>query len=249
MRMLLAGNWKMNGLRASLGEIRALGRALADGQIAGEVLVCPPTTLIAEASKAAAGSAVAIGGQDCHPESAGPYTGDVSAEMLRDAGATAVIVGHSERRQYHGETNALIAAKAKAGQRAGLGVILCVGESEGERDSGRAVTTVTDQLAACLVSGVSPRGLVIAYEPVWAIGTGRTPASGEIAEMHQALRENLTQLFGGDARDVRVLYGGSVKPANAAEILILPAVDGALIGGASLKAADFLAIARAAPRR
>src|SRR5947209_9315092 len=155
MRMLLAGNWKMNGLRASLGEIRALGRALADGPIAGEVLICPPTTLIAEASKAAAGSVVAIGAQDCHPEAAGPYTGDVSAEMLRDAGATAVIVGHSERRQYHGETDVLIAAKAKAGQRAGLGVILCVGESEAERDSGRAVAIVTGELGACLTSGAS----------------------------------------------------------------------------------------------
>lgn len=248
MRMLLAGNWKMNGLKTSLSEIRALARALADGPIAAEVLICPPTTLAAEAAKAATGSVIAIGGQDCHPEPAGAFTGDISAEMLRDAGATAVIVGHSERRQYHGETNALIAAKAKAGQRAGLSVILCVGESEAERDAGRAVETVTGQLADCL-SGVSPVGLIIAYEPVWAIGTGRTPSSTEITEMHRAISDHLKARFGTETKQIRVLYGGSVKPGNAAEILGLPDVDGALIGGASLKAADFLAIARAAPRR
>ena len=238
----------MNGLKTSLGEIRALARALADGPIAAEVLICPPTTLVAEAAKAAAGTPIAIGGQDCHPEPSGAFTGDISAEMLRDAGATAVIVGHSERRQYHGETDALIAAKAKAGQRAGLSVILCVGESEAEHDAGRAVATVTDQLAGCL-NGVAPGGLTIAYEPVWAIGTGRTPSSGEIKDMHVAVKGHLKERFGAETKGVRVLYGGSVKPANAAEILGLSDVDGALIGGASLKAADFLAIARAAPRR
>jgi len=248
MRMLLAGNWKMNGLKTSLSEIRALSRALADGPIAAEFLICPPATLVAEAAKAAAGTAVAIGGQDCHPEAAGAFTGDISAEMLRDAGATWVIAGHSERRQYHGETDALIAAKAKAGQRAGLSVILCVGESEAERDAGRAISTVTGQLAGCL-AGASPGGLTIAYEPVWAIGTGRTPSGTEIEEMHRAVKDHLKERFDTEAKGVRVLYGGSVKPANAAEILALPHVDGALIGGASLKAADFLAIARAAPRR
>jgi triosephosphate isomerase len=246
--MLLAGNWKMNGLKASLGEIRALARALADDPIPAEFLVCPPTTLIAEAAKAALGSVIAIGGQDCHPEPAGAFTGDISAEMLRDAGATAVIVGHSERRQYHGETNALVAAKAKAGQRAGLLVILCVGESEDERAKGDAVPAVTEQLAASL-AGVAGRSLVIAYEPVWAIGTGRTCASVDITEMHGAVRVELERKFGGSAKTIRVLYGGSVKPGNAGEILSLNDVDGALIGGASLKAADFLAIARAAPRR
>jgi len=249
MRMLLAGNWKMNGLKASLGEIRALGRALADTPIAADVLICPPATLIAEAAKAAAGSVVAIGGQDCHPEPAGAYTGDISAEMLRDAGATAVIVGHSERRQYHHETDAIIAAKARAGQRAGLSVILCVGESEAERQAGSAIAVVTEQFRACLPSSISSLGLVIAYEPVWAIGSGRPCTTADITEMHRVLREELLRRFGAEAKAIRTLYGGSVKPQNAAEILNLPDVDGALIGGASLKAADFLAIARAAPKR
>ncbi len=249
MRMLLAGNWKMHGLKASLGEIRALGRALADEPTQGHVLVCPPATLIVEAVKAAEGSSIAIGGQDCHAQASGAFTGDISAEMLRDAGATAVIVGHSERRLYHGESNATVAAKTKAARRAGLHPILCVGETEEERSAGRAISVVTAQLKASIAPEVKAADLAVAYEPVWAIGTGKTPMSDEIAQMHEAVRSALSARFGSEAALVRILYGGSVKPENAASILAIPNVDGALIGGASLKAADFLAIIRAAPRR
>ncbi len=247
MRMLLAGNWKMNGLKAALSEIRALKRALADKPAPGDVLVCPPATLIADAVKAAEGSAIAIGGQDCHALASGAYTGDISAEMLRDAGATAVILGHSERRQYHGETNLIVAGKLKAARRAGLTAILCVGESDKERDSGRAVSIVTQQLQASIPPDIEASDLVVAYEPIWAIGTGRNAKSAEIADMHDAIRAVLAERFAGAG--VRILYGGSVKPDNAAEILSVKNVDGALIGGASLKAADFLAIILAAPKR
>jgi triosephosphate isomerase (TIM) len=247
MRMLLAGNWKMHGLKSSLAEIRALGRALSDDPSGCQVVVCPPATLIAEAVKAADGSPVAIGGQDCHAQPAGAYTGDISAEMLRDAGGTAVIVGHSERRLYHGETNAMVAAKAKAAARAGLHTIICVGETEAERLAGKAEAIVTGQLRECVAPDLKPTEIAIAYEPVWAIGTGRTPSREEIAQMHASIRANLGASFKGGA--VRVLYGGSVKPDNAAEILAIPNVDGALVGGASLKAGDFLAIIRAAPKR
>ena len=249
MRMLLAGNWKMHGLRASLAEVRALARALSDDPSPCRVLVCPPATLIAEALKAVDGSPVAIGGQDCHPQPSGAFTGEISAEMLRDAGATAVIVGHSERRQYHGETNAVVAAKAKAGARAGLKTIICVGETEAERTAGKAEEIVTGQLKACVLSELIPADISVAYEPVWAIGTGRTASSADIAQMHASVRANLGEIFGAKGSAVRVLYGGSVKPDNAADILAIPNVDGALVGGASLKAADFLAIIRAAPKR
>ena len=247
MRMLLAGNWKMNGLRASLAEIRALKRGLAETPPRGDILVCPPATLIADAAKAAEGSLVAIGGQDCHPLPSGAFTGDISAEMLRDAGATAVILGHSERRLYHGETDSLIAAKVKAARRAGLTAILCVGESEAQRDQGRAAPVVAAQLEASVPAEIAASDLVIAYEPIWAIGTGKTPRAMEIAQMHQAVRALLTARFGAEGAEIRILYGGSVKPDNAAEILAVPNVDGALIGGASVKAADFLAIIRATP--
>jgi triosephosphate isomerase (TIM) len=249
MRALLVGNWKMNGLKASLGEIRAMGRAFADEPPPGDVLICPPATLIGEAVRAAAGSVIAIGGQDCHPQPAGAFTGDVSAEMLRDSGAMAVIVGHSERRHYHGESNQAVAAKALAGQRASLFVIVCVGETETERLAGRAVEVVTAQLRESLPADINGGQMAVAYEPVWAIGTGRTPTTTEILEIHTAIREALQTRHGAEGTDMRILYGGSVKPENAAEILALPNVDGALIGGASLKAADFLRIARAAPRR
>jgi len=249
MRMLLAGNWKMNGLRASLGEIRALGRALADEPSTAHVLVCPPATLIAEAVKAAQGTAVSIGGQDCHAQASGAFTGDISAEMLRDAGATAVIVGHSERRQYHGESDAMVSAKITAARRAGLQPIVCVGETDAERMGGRAIAVVTAQLEASLAANGGCEDLAIAYEPVWAIGTGKTPSLSDIAEMHDAVKAALQKRFGDAATSVRVLYGGSVKPENATPILAIPNVDGALIGGASLKAADFLAIIRAAPKR
>jgi triosephosphate isomerase (TIM) len=248
MRTLLAGNWKMNGLKGALGEIRALGRAFADEPPPGDVLICPPATLISEASRAAAGSAIAIGGQDCHPQPAGAFTGDISAEMLRDAGATAVIVGHSERRQFHGESNELVAAKARAAQRASLYAIVCVGETEAERLAGRALDVVTTQLRESLPAELGSSEAAVAYEPVWAIGTGRTPTTSEIQEMHAAIRAALRER-GPDMANIRILYGGSVKPENAAEILAVPNVDGALVGGASLKAADFLRIARAVPKR
>jgi triosephosphate isomerase (TIM) len=249
MRALLAGNWKMNGLKAAVGEIRALGRAFADSVPYGEVLICPPATLIGEAVRAAAGTLVAIGAQDCHAEPQGAFTGDISAEMLRDAGATAVIVGHSERRQHHGETSPKVAAKASAARRAGLYAVICVGETESERRDGRATDVVSGQLRESLPEGLKGSEAAVAYEPVWAIGTGRTPTSGEIREMHQAIREALRARFGAEGADMRILYGGSVKPDNAAEILAIANVDGALVGGASLKASDFLRIVRSAPRR
>jgi triosephosphate isomerase len=249
MRRVFAGNWKMNGLRGTLSEIRTLARAFVQGPPAGTILMCPPSTLIAEAVKAVQGSPIAIGGQDCHSESSGAFTGDVSAEMLRDAGATWVIVGHSERRQRHGETDAIVAEKAKAAHRAGLTAILCVGESQPERDTGRAIGVVSAQLASSIPRGLGPSDFVLAYEPVWAIGTGRTAKPADIGEMHGALRSLLAAQFGATEEPVRILYGGSVKPENAAAILAVPDVDGALIGGASLKAADFLAIVQAAPKR
>ncbi|MEI9885033.1 MAG: triose-phosphate isomerase [Rhizomicrobium sp.] len=241
MRQWIAGNWKMNGTGASLAEIEALARAVQAP--ACDVLICPPATLIARAAAAARGSAVAIGGQDCHAEASGAFTGEVSAEMLRDAGAVAVIVGHSERRQYHAETDAVVAAKARAAWRAGLAAIVCIGETEAERDAGRAYEVCGAQLAGSLPPGATPQNTAIAYEPVWAIGTGRTPTTPDIAAMHAHIKVGLPA-------PLRILYGGSVKPSNAAEILGLADVGGALVGGASLKAADFLTIvgaARAAP--
>ena len=248
MRTLLAGNWKMNGLKGALGEIRALGRAFTDEAPPGDVLICPPATLVSEAAKAASGTAVAIGGQDCHAQPSGAFTGDISAEMLRDAGATAVIVGHSERRQYHDESNETVAAKARAAHRASLYAIVCVGETEAERLAGRAIDVVSTQLRESVPTEFGGHQVAVAYEPVWAIGTGRTPTVNEIREMHAAIRAVLSER-GAEGSHIRILYGGSVKPENAAEILVIPNVDGALVGGASLKAADFLRIIRAAPRR
>src|SRR6187551_59165 len=239
MRTLLAGNWKMNGLKGALGEIRALGRAFTDEAPPGDVLICPPATLVSEAAKAASGTLVAIGGQDCHAQPSGAFTGDISAEMLRDAGATAVIVGHSERRQYHSESNETVAAKARAAHRASLHAIVCVGETEAERLAGRAIDVVSTQLRESVPAEFGGHQVAVAYEPVWAIGTGRTPTVNEIREMHAAIRAVLSER-GPDGSHIRILYGGSVKPENAAEILVIPNVDGALVGGASLKAADFL---------
>jgi triosephosphate isomerase len=245
-RLLLAGNWKMNGLRASIAEIRALGRALSDAP-GVDVLICPPVTVMAEAAKAAEGTRVSIGGQDCHARASGAFTGDISAEMLRDAGASHVILGHSERRQYHAESDAVIAEKIVGARRAGLSVILCVGETESVRDAGKAEAFVTEQLRASIPGDAGPDDLTIAYEPVWAIGTGRTPTPGQVAAMHLALREALAVRFSpADAVNIRLIYGGSVKPDNAAELLSVNNVDGALVGGASLKASDFLAIIGAA---
>jgi len=245
MRQLIAGNWKMHGMGSSLGEIETMRANLAQVPPHADVLICPPATLLSRAA-ATASVTVAFGAQDCHPEISGAFTGDVSAEMLRDAGATAVIVGHSERRQYHGETDSIVNAKAKAAWRAGLTAIICVGETEDQRTRGEAADIVARQLAGSVPDGAAPATTVIAYEPVWAIGTGKTPTSAEIAEMHGHIRDCLARRFGAAAVSMRVLYGGSVKPANAGEILNLANIDGALVGGASLKAADFLAIVSAA---
>jgi triosephosphate isomerase len=245
MRRLAAGNWKMNGLAAHLAEIDALAAAVpAPGC---EVLICPPATLVAPMARRVAdlGAAIHVGGQDCHPAPSGAHTGDVAAAMLRDAGASHVIVGHSERRADHGETDALVRAKAAAALAAGLTAIVCVGETEAERDAGRTLEVVGRQLHGSLPDGAGPETVVVAYEPVWAIGTGRTPTLPEIAEVHADLRARLAGRFGPAAGGFRLLYGGSVKPGNAAAIFALPDVDGALVGGASLKAADFAAIVAA----
>jgi triosephosphate isomerase len=243
MRSLVAGNWKMNGLAASLGELQALKEALAApaGAPACDVLLCPPATLIAQAAGHVKG-AFALGGQDCHAEPKGAFTGDLSAEMLKDAGASFVILGHSERRQYHGETNGQVAAKVRAAWRAGLTAIICIGESEAQRNAGDAPHICRGQLSESVPPEASSANTVIAYEPVWAIGTGRTPTSADIAAMHAHIRACLVGKLGPAGAGVLILYGGSVNPGNAAEILGLPDVGGALVGGASLKAADFLKI-------
>ncbi|MCC1481333.1 triose-phosphate isomerase [Roseibaca sp. Y0-43] len=231
---LAAGNWKMNGLRADLVELRALV-AVQPAPDCG-VLICPPATLLAPMAEIAAGSHVQLGGQDCHTGKSGAHTGDISADMLADAGARYVILGHSERRADHGESSDLVAEKARAAHSAGLIAIICVGETEAERDAGATLDVVLSQLKASTPAGATAANTVIAYEPVWAIGTGRTPTLEQIAEVHDALRATVP-----DA-DMSLLYGGSVKPGNAAEIFGLANVDGALVGGASLKAADFGAI-------
>jgi triosephosphate isomerase (TIM) len=243
MRKLAAGNWKMNGSMAALTEVTAL--IAAHPSPACEVLLCPPATLIAPMRDTAKGSAVRVGGQDCHPKTSGAHTGDISAAMLREAGASHVILGHSERRTDHGETDALVKAKAEAALAAGLVAVVCIGETEAERDAGQTLAVIGRQLGGSLPSAATAANLVIAYEPVWAIGTGRTPTLAEIAEVHAFLRDRLTGLVGAEAASTRLLYGGSVKPSNAAEIFAVPHVDGALVGGASLKAADFGAIVAA----
>lgn len=235
MRKLAAGNWKMNGVAADLDQIAAI--AAVDAGC--EVLICPPATLISRA----AGLGVLLGGQDCHAAGQGAHTGDVSAAMLVDAGASHVILGHSERRTDHGETSAAVAGKVLAAQGAGLVAIVCVGETEAERDAGRTLAVIGAQLAESVPEGVDLARLVVAYEPIWAIGTGRVPVDAEIAEVHAFLRAELLARF-GDA-SVRLLYGGSVKPGNAAGIFAIPNVDGALVGGASLKAVDFAGIVTA----
>lgn len=245
MRPLVAGNWKMNGIAASLGELAALRDALAKQMPPCDVLICPPATLIAQAAEWVKGG-FALGGQDCHAQTQGAFTGDISAEMLKDAGASYVIVGHSERRQYRGETDSDVAAKARAAWRAGLKAIICIGESEAQRDAGQAHVICRGQLEVSVPDGATPANTVIAYEPVWAIGTGRTPTSAEITAMHAHIRNSLVQRLGAEAKEgakeMLILYGGSVKPDNAGEILNLPEVGGALVGGASLRAADFLRV-------
>jgi len=245
MRKLIAGNWKMNGTAADLGEARDIADGARDAGSDVTVMLCPPATLIDRMAGMAAGTPLLIGGQDCHASQTGAHTGDISARMLADAGASAVILGHSERRADHGESNGAVRAKAEAAVRAGLTAIICVGETEAQRDAGEALALVEAQLDGS-VPQLDPSRLVIAYEPVWAIGTGKTPTADDIAAMHHHIRNWLTGRLSAGGSEIAILYGGSMKPGNAAEILSLADVDGGLIGGASLKAADFLAIVAAA---
>lgn len=236
-RKLAAGNWKMNGTGDSLSEISALMAAHPAPGV--DLVICPPATLIARMAAMAAGHPLAIGGQDCHPADSGAHTGDIAAPQLVDAGARMVILGHSERRADHGEADSLVAAKARAARAAGLTAIVCLGETRAQRDAGETLAIVARQLAASIPDGATSADTVIAYEPVWAIGTGLVPTLHQIAEVHAALRADLTARFGSEGEGIRLLYGGSVKPDNAAQIFALPEVDGALVGGASLKARDF----------
>lgn len=237
-RKLAAGNWKMNGTGASLAELSALVALHPDP--ACDMLICPPATLIQRATTLVKGSALAIGGQDCHAKETGAHTGDICTAMLVDAGATYVIVGHSERREDHGETDEVVCAKAKAAVAGGLTAVICVGESLADREAGRTLDIIGAQLAGSVPDEVSGDSAVIAYEPIWAIGTGKVPTLDEIAEVHDFIRAQLTERFGAEVADtIRLLYGGSVKPGNAAEIFAVSNVDGALVGGASLKAVDF----------
>ena len=240
-RALAAGNWKMNGDKSSLAEIRAMVAGL--GAVSCDLAICPPATLIAAAAEAVDGSALMIGGQDCHAAPAGPHTGDISAEMIADAGGRLVIVGHSERRTDHGEADGVVHTKARAAWRAGLIAIVCIGETEAERLAGTTTAVLDRQITGSVPRGASATNLVVAYEPVWAIGTGVTPSSDDIRLAHAHIRSRLAERFGEEANAIRILYGGSVKPSNAETIMALDGVDGALVGGASLKAADFLAIA------
>lgn len=237
-RKLAAGNWKMNGLNAQLAEIDTLAAGLPEGP---EVLICPPATLVA----AMAGRGIAVGGQDCHANASGAHTGDISAQMLADAGASYVIVGHSERRTDHGETDADVAAKAQAVWAAGLTAIICIGETEAQYRAGETLAVIEGQIAGSVPEGATAANTVLAYEPVWAIGTGLVPEMSEIGTVHSAIRAQLRTRFAAEADGMRLLYGGSVKPGNAAEIFAVADVDGALVGGASLKASDFGPIAAA----
>jgi triosephosphate isomerase len=247
IRPLIAGNWKMNGLRSALGEFEAMISGAPDIAAKADFLVCPPATLIAAFAERAGGSKLAVGAQDCHPKPSGAHTGDLSAEMLADAGASAIIVGHSERRADHGETDALIRQKAEAARRAGLTAIVCIGETQAQRDAGQTLDICGGQLSGSLPDATDLGNLVVAYEPVWAIGTGLTPTVEDVEQVHRFIRESLIKRFGGEGSRIRILYGGSVKPSNAAELMAVANVNGALVGGASLKASDFLAIARGCP--
>jgi triosephosphate isomerase len=251
-RPLVAGNWKMNGGRQGLAEATAVNTALAAARNGGtgplcgiDVLICPPATLVMVMSEVFQNGEVRVGAQDCHVAPAGAHTGDISAEILADAGAEAIIVGHSERRADHGETDAAVRAKQAAVHRAGLTAIVCIGETAGQRAAGQTLDVVKRQLERSLGTQSTAANTVIAYEPVWAIGTGLTPTSADVAEVHAAIRERLEARFGAEGRGMRILYGGSVKPQNARELMAVPNVDGALVGGASLKAADFLGILEA----
>jgi len=242
-RPLIAGNWKMNGFHRSVAELEKIIANSADVAAKADLLICPPATLVLTFAAAALGSKVAIGGQDCHTEPTGAFTGDISAEMLADAGATAVIAGHSERRTLHHETDAQVRAKVLAAWRAKLVAIACIGETRGEREAKRTLDVIGRQLDGSLPDDATAANLVVAYEPVWAIGTGLTPTAADVAEVHRFIRERLAVRYGNAAETIRILYGGSVKPSNAKELMGVANVDGALIGGASLKADEFLGIA------
>ena len=243
IRPLIAGNWKMNGLKAAVAEFDAMlaGSGAVDGR--ADLLVCPPATLIASFAERAKGKSVAVGAQDCHMNASGAHTGDISAEMLKDAGATSIIVGHSERRADHGESDAVVRQKAEAVWRASLTAIVCIGETRAQRDAGKTLDVCGTQLKGSLPDGATATSLVVAYEPVWAIGTGLTPTVADVEQVHRFVREKLTDRFKAEGGRMRILYGGSVKPSNANELMAVANVNGALVGGASLKAADFLAIA------
>lgn len=241
-RPLVAGNWKMNGSVAILKEPRLLAGMLKDVKLKCEVMVCPPAIIARRVKSVLKGSKIRMGGQDCHWDAAGAHTGDISAEMLKEAGASAVIVGHSERRTNHGETDAMVAKKAKAAHRAGLAAIICIGETLEERKSGQTLAVLTRQVRGSVPEGATAANTVIAYEPVWAIGTGLTPTVAEVAEAHAHIRTELADVMGAEGAGTRILYGGSVKPSNAAELMGTANVNGALVGGASLKASDFLGI-------
>lgn len=242
-KKLAAGNWKMNGLREALGEIKALHDACPTPSC--DVLICPPATLIRSMSKVCDGIQIEVGGQDCHENTSGAHTGDISAPMLADTGATYVILGHSERRATYGETDAQIHAKTNAAWAANLTAIVCIGETLDEREANKTLDIVGDQLAKSVPDGATPANLVIAYEPVWAIGTGKTPTLAEIEDVHTFIRNQLVERFGPQGQETRILYGGSMNPKNATDIATVPNVDGGLVGGASLKASDFITIVQA----
>ncbi|WP_315775013.1 MULTISPECIES: triose-phosphate isomerase [unclassified Bradyrhizobium] len=245
IRPLIAGNWKMNGLKASTAEFDAMLAGAAEVTGKADLLVCPPATLVAGFAERARGThAIAVGAQDCHPKASGAHTGDISAEMLADAGASAIIVGHSERRADHGETDVVVHQKTEAVWRAGLVAIVCVGETQQQRDAGQTLDILRGQLNLSLPQGSRADNLVVAYEPVWAIGTGLTPTAKDVEQIHAFIRELLIDRFKQEGARTRILYGGSVKPSNAAELMAVANVNGALVGGASLKASDFLAIAK-----
>lgn len=244
---IIIGNWKMNGLTAAAKEVKALNAALKKaGRVKCDIMICPPATLIGHLVETAKRSRIAIGGQDCHAQPSGAHTGDISAEMIKDLKGKAVIVGHSERRADHAETDAVVRAKAEAALRAQLTAIVCIGETEAERDEGKTLRVIGRQLKGSLPDTATPDNVIVAYEPVWAIGTGRTPTSAEILTVHAFIRKKLLDRFGETGASFRLLYGGSMKPSNAQEILGLANVNGGLVGGASLKAADFFGIIEAA---
>ena len=247
IRPMVAGNWKMNGSRAFLDELALMSTGFTPAlRQKLDIMICPPATLVLAASQRAVGTGIAIGGQDCHANDAGAHTGDLSAGMLFDAGATAVIVGHSERRADHNESDATVRAKAEAARRNALIAIICVGETRADREAGKTLAVVRRQLKGSIPDHMTSRDLVVAYEPVWAIGTGLTPTAGDVAEVHAMIRQDLRRIVGKEeAEKVRILYGGSVKPSNAKELMSVPNVNGALVGGASLKALDLLGIVAA----